>query len=485
MWIWDDPMDLFSIDIIPESGDDTSSIINKVSRMIFIILVIMIYFSYDIMTIAKAFAIGVIILLILYSWITNKKEKFSSIDYKMDSRVSDWNDTIPSYSIEKTSIESLSTSNPSVSKQSVSASQSPSESASPKPVSPSKTHPEHVSSASSASSASSESLPLKSVTLLTSLLHPNRSRETYQGYQENNMPLLKKQQDYYTPYVGENLQMKKERVILPPRLMDPQFQNSETNAPINSNPLQNFGGMRFQEPTRKNSMLLTPTEYEEPIQVTKPNRMFLQNVQPHVYSFTNDRTPVNASIGISSTPQIPELSKQTIRGDDGKVYPLYSRIDPELVRDDVDEGRRAEMPKRNEWSEELPSTNPLNTTNVYDPRFTGYGDDARSYYDSNLGQIRYYYTDVDAYRTPNFIVRNKVDHVDLSEPMGNTYSMYPRTASLEDVQDQVNNDWMAKSTEFREDIMEKLMRKNNSMNWQMRFAPKSKGSNLSSFSSRY
>jgi hypothetical protein len=44
---------------------------------------------------------------------------------------------------------------------------------------------------------------------------------------------------------------------------------------------------------------------------------------------------------------------------------------------------------------------------------------------------------------------------------------------------------LAKSTEFREDIMEKLMRKNNSESWQLRMAPHSRGSRLSTFTSGY
>jgi hypothetical protein len=122
---------------------------------------------------------------------------------------------------------------------------------------------------------------------------------------------------------------------------------------------------------------------------------------------------------------------------------------------------------------------------IYDPRFTGYGDAYRSYRDVPAGQIKYYYTDVDAYKTPNFIIRNKVDHVDLHQPMGNTYSTYPREAALEDVRDQVNDDWMAQSTVFREDMMERLMRPANARNWQLRFAPKQRGARLSTFTSEY
>jgi hypothetical protein len=165
---------------------------------------------------------------------------------------------------------------------------------------------------------------------------------------------------------------------------------------------------------------------------------------------------------------------------------LYSRIDPQLIRDDVPEQRKEELPRREKWSEDLPHPargNPI--YDIYDPRFTGYGDESRSYYDTDMGQIKYYYSDVDAYRRPNFIIRNKVDHVDFIDPMGKTWSEYPRTETLDDVTDQVNDDWLARSTEFREDIMEKLMRKNNAESWQTRFAPKSKGARLSTFTSGY
>jgi hypothetical protein len=324
---------------------------------------------------------------------------------------------------------------------------------------------------------------------------PQYKRESYtpisnlqtneRGYEFTAEKVPVKNSNYYTPTMKLNDRMN-QKIQIVPRIMDPHFSISETAFPVNEQPVENLGGMRFQEHKRvRHGMLLQPTENEKPVYIEKPNRLFLQGVEPHTYSITNDRTPINASVGISYTPQIPPLSKKTIIGDDGNVYPLYSRIDPELVRDDVTEERKAEMPKRNKWSENLPSSNPLNETNVYDPRFTGYGDSARSYYDTNLGQIRYYYTDIDPYRNPNFVIRNKVDHVDMIDPMGKVSSTYPRTASLEDVKDTVHDDWLAKSTEFREDIMEKLMRKNNAENWQIRHAPHSRGSRLSTFTSSY
>ena len=149
----------------------------------------------------------------------------------------------------------------------------------------------------------------------------------------------------------------------------------------------------------------------------------------------------------------------------------------------VSKERKEELPKRNEWSQKMYLE--ADGNDPYDPRDTGYSDSNRSYYDTKLGQIKYYYTDTDAYRKPNFVIRNKIDHVDFIDPMSNVDSRYIRSEALDDVHDMVHDDWIEKSTEFRDDIMERLMRKNNSMNWQLRFAPKSKGARLSTFTSSY
>ena len=60
-----------------------------------------------------------------------------------------------------------------------------------------------------------------------------------------------------------------------------------------------------------------------------------------------------------------------------------------------------------------------------------------------------------------------------------------RKAALEDIRDIVNDDWTAKSTEFREDMMERLMRPANARNWQLRYAPQSRGAHLKTFSTQY
>lgn len=443
MWI-NDPWELFSLDILPENNDKADEWVNKLTRSLLIIIFFMWYYSYTSNQIIQVLIIGILLIIIIYA-MTNKKEMFSpSYNNTMDM-----NQITPISELSRqTNVSDL----------------------------PSQTSVSELAIQRNVSDLSSQS------TQIPIIKGPIREKwkPDFRGY----MQVPESKPAYFTPELGENRKINREKVMLAPRIMDPQFSVSETNFPVDENPIQNLGGMAFTERVQRNRQLPSTSPFikEEELSST---RMFLQDIQPHQYSITNDRTPVNASIGISSTPQIPPLTKQRVQALDGTQYPLYSRIDPELIRDNVSPERRAEQPVRGEWSDLLPETNPLNETTVYDPRHTGYGDSARAYYDSELGQVRYYYTDIDSYRSPNFVIRNKVDHVDFIDPMGKISSMYPRTEALDDVTDQVNTDWMSKSTEFREDMMERLMRKNNAMNWQMRHAPLSKGARLSSFTSSY
>jgi hypothetical protein len=458
--------------------------------MLLIIVIIMICYSYSMYQIGQVVSIGGIIILCMYLF-SNKKEMFSQVTYKMEPVTPFSVDSIPEKS------ESLTPLNNSIQVPTMKPMYqmaSPMHQSTPMDIQQTvqtvQTVP-HIQQTTQIPVQQTVQMvsPVQQVTPIPILYQTSQFNSGYQS-QESSQPI-----NNFTPHVGVNQKIYRQPVTIAPRIMDPQFTSVQTNFPVDTNPVQDLGGMSMPTYQRSNpnrvrrpGLLLdrTPSEQEVTEAQMRPYRMFIQDVEPNVFSFTNERTPINANLGISSTPQIPQLRKEVFRGHDGRAYPMYSRIDPQLVRDNVPDERRQEMPRRNDWSDELPGAAPNNSIySIYDPRFTGYGDANRSYYDVNLGQIKYYYSDVDAYKSPNFIIRNKVDHVDMIDPMDRVYSEYPRTASLEDVNDTVHDDWLAKSTEFREDMMEKIMRKNNSQSWQLRMAPHSKGSRLSTFSSRY
>lgn len=508
-----DSFDFFSFDIYPSQSDSIEIWCMKLLKMVLIIIIIMFYYSYSLKLISILFGIVILLIGILFIYvITIKKENFSQVPYKMDdgyTPVSELSFPTPVTPIQSIMIHSKHTEpfleqtsliNKIVNQTSPIPQHSTSiehfiEKSNPiqkqshiESIHTSK--PFHPSKSTMSLFSKEGNLPQeKRYQTSIDLLRPDTNTDT-ETFQQMNVSQPTKSKQYYTPDVGTNVRMYQEPVMVAPRIMDPQFSSIRTQFQADENPLQDFGGMSMptQKTKRNTSMLFERRNTEADVSEAQlhKERVYMRDVQPNVYSTTNERLPINSSIGISSTPQLPQLSRKMVHREDGRSYPLYSRIDPQLIRDDVPEERKEELPKREKWSEELPHPargNPI--YNIYDPRFTGYGDESRSYYDTDMGQIKYYYSDVDAYRRPNFIIRNKVDHVDFIDPMGKTWSEYPRTESLDDVTEQVNDDWLARSTEFREDIMEKLMRKNNAESWQTRFAPKSKGARLSTFTSGY
>lgn len=90
--------------------------------------------------------------------------------------------------------------------------------------------------------------------------------------------------------------------------------------------------------------------------------VFTQTISPGEYHVNTRNEPINSNIGISIAEQNEE--------------PTYEMIEP---FEDV------------------------NASNVYDPRFYGYGTSYRGYVDNMLGQPKFYYDDVNAIRMPNYI----------------------------------------------------------------------------------
>ncbi len=201
------------------------------------------------------------------------------------------------------------------------------------------------------------------------------------------------------------------------------------------------------------------------------------------------RQPINANYGISEIPNWDMSSeKKYYTQEADKFYSKsdvaektqqisYDRYDPQLIRDYGPEGRKAEQPLRSEWSARLhpyEAKNPPDFNSVFDPRFTGYGDPYRSYLDADLGQISYFYGDVDAYRHPVFVTRSKVDFIDQRQPMGKIEPLFlrERTLCLDEAVEMAQDRWMTDTTQFREGLMASQMQKRNGEMWQTRMAPR-------------
>ena len=110
----------------------------------------------------------------------------------------------------------------------------------------------------------------------------------------------------------------------------------------------------------------------------------------------------------------------------------------------------------------------VNASNVYDPRFSGYGTSYRSYVDKNLGQPRFYYDDVNSIRMPNYITRNAIDVTPFGDSYGQLNEGNEYNSNIYEMADKHYNDSM---NNFRTEMQERLMRKINSNQWQQRMYP--------------
>jgi hypothetical protein len=239
--------------------------------------------------------------------------------------------------------------------------------------------------------------------------------------------------------------------------------------------------MDIKQPVGNYMLPATPTYmYTEDYFKQPDNKLFLQDVQPNMYSYSVEQTPINANIGITYNPQHPPQFRDQVYNDNDD-YPVFTRVDPQLVRDDGTPGQISQNPRRGAWSSKYSNIDApagsVNFEDIYDSRFTSYGDPYRSYSDVNLGQVQYYYSDVDAYRRPNFIIRSNVDFVDYHDPNGKIKPYYERSASLADTKDIVENRYDADSLMHREDLMSRQMAKRNAEMWQLREAPLRKQNN--------
>lgn len=182
-------------------------------------------------------------------------------------------------------------------------------------------------------------------------------------------------------------------------------------------------------------------------------KLFTSTIQPGVYTKTQVNEPINSNIGISFQQQFEPV---TCQRDGDKL--TYTQHDPRIIEPVEYEPNNAE---------------PVTESNVYDPRFNGYGTSYRSYTDPTVGQTRFMYDDVDAIRRPNYITRSKIDHLPYADSYG---PMKPGqefgNPATSDIRGLANDSFLRNSLQFRNEMMERLMRKRNAELWQTRQYPK-------------
>lgn len=218
--------------------------------------------------------------------------------------------------------------------------------------------------------------------------------------------------------------------------------------------------------------------------------LFNRDIEPksNIATYVQRHQPINNNYAISEIPNWTESeekryydiesNREIEKMPNKKGFATFGAYNPEAIRDSGPIGRQVEMPVRSEWSARVSpyeATGSIDYNNIFDPRFTGYGDPYSSYLDVDKGQISYYYGDnVDAYRHPVFIGRSKVDFIENREPMGKVRPMFRRERDmcLNDAIEEAENRFVNDTTTFRESLMGSQMAKRNSEMWQVRYFPK-------------
>jgi len=119
-------------------------------------------------------------------------------------------------------------------------------------------------------------------------------------------------------------------------------------------------------------------------------------------------------------------------------------------------------------------------SDIYDPRFTGYGPTDRGYIEKVTGQPRFFYDDINAVTMPNFVSRSNVDVYPWAAQYGSGYNgnlsdgNFPGECSVgygDGYKRLAENAFSDATIKFRTEIQERLMRKRNAEMWQLRSAP--------------
>lgn len=182
---------------------------------------------------------------------------------------------------------------------------------------------------------------------------------------------------------------------------------------------------------------------------------YTSTLQPGVYTRNQIVEPISSNIGISFTQQFEPVTCE--KDCDGVTFIGH---DPNVM----------EIPHEKS-SQIQPYDKQTHISDIYDPRFTGYGTSYRSYVEPVTGQVRFYYDDIDAYKRPNYLSRSNVDFIPSSvgtQAMPNSEYFSKQNKFSRSI---ANDAFTDNIISFRTEMQERLMRKANSNLEQKRRFP--------------
>lgn len=236
-------------------------------------------------------------------------------------------------------------------------------------------------------------------------------------------------------------------------------------------------------------------DFRKPLGETVQASPLVQTLQPGVYTLPTTYDPINTDFNIDETTQFEPVKqnyewgnvvftpisskapqpRQNINGQVSSQFRQSQHQQPQQPSQQqpmVERYAPEKAPNFTSRYQKQPQVeNDVTIYNVFDPRFSGYGSDNRSYLEPTLNQTRYYYDDINAIRMPNYIVRSKIDNCVTG--FGDQYGpMRVDQRTLNENRPLAEQAYLDNNLAYRNDLMESLMRKRNSEIWQTRQAPK-------------
>lgn len=212
-----------------------------------------------------------------------------------------------------------------------------------------------------------------------------------------------------------------------------------------------------------------------PIDKINPiSKRFIPSLQPDLYTYSDAPEIVNSNIGITDTNSLPTRIFTNIVNQNNQNN---QNTTPIFYRGEIKKSNSEDVtPIRKILS--LENTNE-NTTPIMTKRYTHYSHPHAVFYDNNTGRIEHLYQeDPDSYSIPSIITRSNADRIVFQSSFGEQTPVLQSQLSLDEVKQDHRDQYMQDTEYFRNDLSERLMRRNNAIAWQQKYAPLSSAAHL-------
>lgn len=223
----------------------------------------------------------------------------------------------------------------------------------------------------------------------------------------------------------------------------------------------NSQNLNYNMPVNYNSNEIQRTK--EMAQYNK--NLFTIPLQPGLSTFSEVNQPYASmsNLGISmQQPFLPQTFDSSETGTDWDGIPNAAGQGTYVEQDPTQYKKLRPRSRPQEPSIPLRS-------NVYDPRYNGYGPNYRNYVEPMTGQPRFYYDDIDTQTQPNYITRNNIDFTQYGPQIGP--ASYQGHLNNMEIRNLANMTFSDSVIQQRTELQQRLMHKNSNREWQRRQMP--------------